>query len=124
MSPPSLVSAGFYRNKEVAGAVNDDLHDVEREATFTGLVERHSRVMFRVAFSLLRNAQDAEDAVQEAFLKLYRGEAWRRMEDEKAFLARTVWRVAMDRMPKRGERTLEVDEELASSSRSRRRQGR
>lgn len=72
---------------------------VVRDADFAGLVERQSGLMFRVAFALLRNAHDAEDAVQEAVLKLYRGEAWRRMENEKAFLARTVWRVALDRRP-------------------------
>ena len=74
--------------------------DCERDETFALLVGRHARLMFRVAFSLLRNTQDAEDAVQEAFLKLYRGEAWRRMDNEKAFIARTVWRVALDRLPK------------------------
>jgi len=72
----------------------------DREAEFALLVGRHSRLMYRIAFSLLRNTQDAEDAVQEAFLKLYRGEAWRKMDNEKAFLARTVWRVALDRRPK------------------------
>jgi len=121
MSPPSIVSAEFYLGGELADASADasrDLSVAEREATFAGLVERHSRVMFRVAFSLLRNAQDAEDAVQEAFLKLYRGEAWRRMEDEKAFLARTVWRVALDRLPKRSERPIEADEEFASGAAS------
>ena len=56
-----------------------------REERFAEMVERQARFMFRVAYGLLRNAQDAEDAVQEAFLKLYRDEAWRRMEDEKAF---------------------------------------
>ncbi len=71
----------------------------ERDEAFAALVARRSRLMFRVAYALLRNAHDAEDAVQEAFLKLYRGEAWRRMEDEQAFLARTVWRVAFDRLP-------------------------
>jgi RNA polymerase sigma-70 factor (ECF subfamily) len=77
-----------------------------RDAAFAVLVETHARLMFRVAYALLRNAQDAEDAVQEAFLKLYRGEAWRRMENEKAFLARTVWRVALDRIgPKAGTMT-------------------
>src|ERR1700735_857750 len=60
-----------------------------RDEEFAALVERQARRMFRVAYSLLRNVPDAEDAVQEAFLKLYRGEAWRRMEDERAFLART-----------------------------------
>jgi RNA polymerase sigma-70 factor (ECF subfamily) len=70
----------------------------EREAEFAALVERNARRMFRVAHSLLRNAHDAEDAVQEAFLKLYRNDGWRRMENERAFLARTVWRVALDRV--------------------------
>lgn len=64
---------------------------------FAALVERNSARMFRVAYSMLRNAHDAEDAVQEAFLKLYRTDGWRRMENERAFLARTVWRVALDR---------------------------
>jgi RNA polymerase sigma-70 factor (ECF subfamily) len=84
-----------------------------RDAEFAELVERQSRLMFRVAYALLRNAHDAEDAVQETFLKLYRGEAWRRMEDEKAFLARTVWRVALDkRPPKAGTMTDVVEMEL------------
>ena len=74
----------------------------EREAEFAALVERNARRMFRVAHSLLRNAHDAEDAVQEAFLKLYRNDGWRRMENERAFLARTVWRVALDRVGRSG----------------------
>ncbi|WP_263382614.1 RNA polymerase sigma factor [Granulicella arctica] len=74
----------------------------ERDEAFAGMVARQSRFMFRVAYSLLRNAHDAEDAVQEAFLKLYRGEAWQAMEDEKPFLARTVWRAAIDRLPRKG----------------------
>ncbi len=73
----------------------------ERDEAFAALVARHSRLMFRVAYALLRNAQDAEDAVQEAFLKLYRNEAWRHMADERGFLARTVWRVGLDRLPRK-----------------------
>ncbi len=65
---------------------------------FAALVERNSARMFRVAYSMLRNAHDAEDAVQEAFLKLFRTDGWRRMESERAFLAKTVWRVALDRV--------------------------
>lgn len=68
-----------------------------RDAEFAALVERQSRMMFRVAYSLLRNTHDAEDSVQEALLKLYRSESWLRMENERAFLAKTVWRVALDR---------------------------
>jgi RNA polymerase sigma-70 factor, ECF subfamily len=86
---------------------------------FEEMVARQARFMFQVAFGLLRNRQDAEDAVQEAFLKLYRGEAWLRMENEKGFLARTVWRVALDHLPKAVDRMSDVAEmELASSGES------
>ncbi len=69
----------------------------EREAFFTRIVGEHARFLYRVAASLLRHPQDAEDAVQEALLKLYRGESWRGIADERAFLARVVWRAALDR---------------------------
>jgi RNA polymerase sigma-70 factor, ECF subfamily len=68
---------------------------------FALLVERHSRFVFRVAYAILRNVHDAEDAAQETFLRVYRTRAWERMSDERAFLARTAWRVAVDRLPKR-----------------------
>src|ERR1700734_1382604 len=64
----------------------------EWDVQFAEMAERQARFMFRVAHGLLRNVQDAEDAVQEALLKLYRGDNWREIEDERAFLARTVWR--------------------------------
>jgi RNA polymerase sigma-70 factor (ECF subfamily) len=77
-----------------------------REAAFAALVDRHAALMYRVAFSLLKNPQDAEDAVQETLLKLYRGEAWRAMEDEKAFLARSVWRVGLNRLGSQGAKAM------------------
>ena len=83
---------------------------MERGERFEELVGRHARFMFQVAFGLLRNRQDAEDAVQEAFLKLYRGEAWLRMENERSFLARTVWRVALDHLPRAADRMSDVSE--------------
>jgi RNA polymerase sigma-70 factor (ECF subfamily) len=83
---------------------------VGRDERFEEMVGRQARFMFQVAFGLLRNRQDAEDAVQEAFLKLYRGEAWLRMENEKGFLARTVWRVALDHLPKPAERISDVED--------------
>ena len=36
------------------------------------LVERHSRPIFRLAFRMTGNEQDAEDVVQETFLRAYR----------------------------------------------------
>jgi RNA polymerase sigma-70 factor (ECF subfamily) len=40
-------------------------------AAFQSLVEQHSRDVFRLAFRITRNEMDAEDAVQETFLKAY-----------------------------------------------------
>ena len=71
------------------------------ETEFTAFVQRHSRFVFRVAYAILRNAHDAEDIGQETFLKLYRKQTWRGIKDERAFLARVTWRMAIDRLPKR-----------------------
>src|SRR5579871_2441972 len=77
-----------------------DLDD--REAAFTRIVAEHARFLYRIANGVLRHPQDAEDAVQDALLKLYRGESWRQMREERAFLARVVWRMAIDRRAARG----------------------
>ena len=39
---------------------------------FRALVERHSRRAFQLAFRMTGNEQDAEDVVQEAFIRAYR----------------------------------------------------
>ncbi len=70
----------------------------EEDGAFESLVRRQSRFIFRVVYAILRNAHDAEDVVQEAFLNLYRSGAWRQMKDERAFLARAAWRQAIDRI--------------------------
>ena len=69
------------------------------EAQFTALVQRQSRFVFRVAYAVLLNAADAEDVVQETFLKLYRNRGWPNIENERAFLARVAWRMAVDNRP-------------------------
>ncbi len=74
---------------------------LDRDTTFTRLVNDHARFLYRVAYSLLRHPHDAEDAVQDDLLKLFRGESWRTMHDERAFLARVVWRSALDRQAAR-----------------------
>lgn len=68
----------------------------DEDAEFTALVGRQSRFVFRVAYAVLLNPHDAEDAVQETFLKLYRNHGWQQAENERAFLARVAWRVAVD----------------------------
>jgi RNA polymerase sigma-70 factor, ECF subfamily len=75
---------------EVAGLIADP------DEEFTALVQRQSRFVFRVAYAVLLNAHDAEDAVQETFLRLYRNRGWQHAENERAYLARAAWRVAVD----------------------------
>jgi len=72
----------------------------DEDAEFTALVERQARFIFRVAYAVLLNAADAEDVVQETFLKLYRNRGWKKAENERGFLARVTWRMAVDRRPR------------------------
>ena len=63
----------------------------------TRLVES-STLAFRVAFSVLRQREDAEDVAQEAFTKAYR--SFRQLRDRerfRAWLVRMTWRMALDR---------------------------
>jgi RNA polymerase sigma-70 factor (ECF subfamily) len=78
--------------------------------SFTELVERHSRILYRIALSVVRQPDDAEDVVQEAFLQVYRGERWRQMEDERGYLAQVVWRLAVRQHKRKGrEQELPID---------------
>ena len=54
-----------------AAATLDRARQGDSEA-FRALVERHSRAVFRLAHRMTGSAQDAEDVVQETFLKAYR----------------------------------------------------
>lgn len=72
------------------------------------LVREHSALVFRIAYSVLRNPQDAEDAVQETFLRALRyGKRLRQVADARRWLARVAWRVALDRRRRRPETSLE-----------------
>ena len=58
---------------------------------FRALVERHSRTLFRLAFRMTGNAEDAEDVVQESFLRAYRQLA---RFDERASFGTWMYRIA------------------------------
>lgn len=86
--------------------------EAARNDPFAELVHRQSRFVFSVALAILRNPHDAEEAVQETFLRIYRNSAWKEIRDERAFLARAAWRIAVSRLPRN--RTEEPASEIPS----------
>src|SRR5947209_13631316 len=60
------------------------------------LVREHSRLVFRIAYSVVRNHADAEDVVQEVFLRVAKHGA-NRIDDCKAWICRIAWRASVDR---------------------------
>jgi RNA polymerase sigma-70 factor, ECF subfamily len=79
-----------------------------RDALLEALVREHSRLVYRIPYSVLRCHQDAEDATQETFMRVLRyGSKLADVEDSKTWLARIAWRVAVDRSKRRG-RTREI----------------
>jgi RNA polymerase sigma-70 factor (ECF subfamily) len=79
----------------------------------TRLVES-STLAFRVAYSVLRQREDAEDVAQEAFAKAYRCFQQLRDRDRfRAWLVRMTWRLALDRQ--RSNRRRLAREVLASA---------
>jgi len=82
--------------------------DLEQE--FETRLRECSTLAFRVAFSVLRHREDAEDVAQEAFAKAYR--SFRQLRDRdrfRAWLVRMTWRMALDR--RRGDRRRLVRED-------------
>ncbi|HEY3162433.1 MAG TPA: sigma-70 family RNA polymerase sigma factor [Vicinamibacterales bacterium] len=75
----------------------------ELEREFDARLVESGRLAFRVAFSVLRHREDAEDVAQEAFARAHRH--FKQLRDPDRFtswLVRVVWRLALDR--RRGER--------------------
>ncbi len=66
-------------------------------AAFTKLVERHQRMVYSIALSVLRDADLAWDAAQETFLKLHaRLASFRGDAPLRTFLSRIALHVAVD----------------------------
>jgi RNA polymerase sigma-70 factor (ECF subfamily) len=64
-------------------------------------VREHSRLVYRVAYSVLRNHHDAEDATQETFVRVMRYQRkLAAVENPRNWLARIALRVALDRRRK------------------------
>ena len=59
-----------------------------KEAELLELYDQYSNMVYRIAFSYLRQSHDAEDAVQSVFMKLIEGKAQPNAGKEQAFLTR------------------------------------
>lgn len=84
------------RADRLAGNLVSVDEDLARQ--FEALLVESSALAFRVAFSVLRQREDAEDTAQEAFAKAYR--SFRQLRDRDRFrgwLVRMTWRLAIDR---------------------------
>lgn len=87
------------------------------DEAFAALVQQHSRRVFQLAFRMMRNEQDAEDVVQESFLRAYRQLGhFEARADFGTWLYRIVANCAVDMMRTRHHRLRhqfdEVDEAL------------
>lgn len=60
---------------------------------FRVLVERHSRTLFRLAYRMTGNEQDAEDVVQDSLLRAYRQ---LRSFDERATFRTWIYRITVN----------------------------
>lgn len=71
----------------------------EAEApTVEALIASYSKMVFRIAYSILRNHHDAEDAVQECFLRVWKHkDRLHQVSNEKTWLARVAWTTALDK---------------------------
>jgi RNA polymerase sigma-70 factor (ECF subfamily) len=102
---------------------DDDLRLIDQvlagdRAHFETLVRRHERRVFRVALAVLGNFEDAEEAMQDAFVKAYRHlKDFRRESRFSTWLTRIAVNEALQKRQARKKRvTLDEAREIESSS--------
>ena len=93
-----------HQVKQPLAAVLDDVELVRRALArdpnaFRMIMQRHNRRLYRIARGVLRNATDAEDAVQEAYVSAFTHLASYRGESSlSAWLSRIVMNEALGRL--------------------------
>ena len=86
------------------------------DEVLAALVDEYAATLYRVAFSVLRNPADAEDAVQEAFVRVLRHRGTLdEVRDQRVWLIRIVWNIVLDR--KRRARTRPETDDIAELAR-------
>jgi RNA polymerase sigma-70 factor (ECF subfamily) len=96
MSTSEAVFSGWMDIAE--NAAHTQARTIAEEETLAALVSQYSGTLYRVAFSVLRNPADAEDAVQEAFMRVLRHrDTLGEVRDQRVWLIRIVWNIVLDR---------------------------
>jgi RNA polymerase sigma-70 factor (ECF subfamily) len=96
MSTSQAIYAGWMEIP--SSAVAEQARNQAEEAALAALVDQYAGALYRVAFSVLRNQADAEDAVQEAFLRVLRHkDTLSEVRDHRVWLIRIVWNIVLDR---------------------------
>jgi RNA polymerase sigma-70 factor (ECF subfamily) len=114
MSASQAVYAGWMEIPK--NAVTDEARTRAEEETLAALVSQYAATLYRVAFSVLRNPADAEDAVQEAFLRVLRHrDTLDEVRDRRVWLIRIVWNIVLDR--KRRAKTRPETDDVAELAR-------
>jgi RNA polymerase sigma-70 factor (ECF subfamily) len=74
------------------------MQEVRSEVDLTALIEGYSALLFRVAHSIVRNPSEAEDIVQDVFVRVlqHRGKL-PDVHDLRVWLIRIAWNLAIDR---------------------------
>jgi RNA polymerase sigma-70 factor (ECF subfamily) len=97
-------------------AVDDLARTQAEEAQVAALVTQYAGALYRVAYSVLRNSADAEDAVQEAFMRVLRHrDTLDEVRDHRVWLIRIVWNIVLDR--KRRAKTRPETDDVAELAR-------
>jgi RNA polymerase sigma-70 factor, ECF subfamily len=89
---------------------------VDSTKTITALVAEYSATLYRVAYSVMRNSAEAEDAVQEAFLRVLKHrDKLSEIRDLRVWLVRITWNVVLDK--KRRGKTRPENDDIADFAR-------
>jgi RNA polymerase sigma-70 factor (ECF subfamily) len=74
------------------------MESTQSEIDLSALVETYSKLLFRVAHSVLRSQAEAEDVVQDAFVRvLEHRRSLPEVRDMRLWLVRIAWNLALDR---------------------------
>ena len=87
------------------------IEDARPAVDLAAIVETYSTLLFRIANSVLRSRTEAEDVVQDVFLRvLQHRHSLSTVRDMRVWLVRIAWNLALDR--KRRKRPEQLDESL------------